>query len=64
MRLAKRRQQDLFGPLVAKTQLHPSVRAKLEPLLKSLLTEAACVQLRQTAVNPNEQEGADDQDHA
>ena len=64
MRVAKRSQQDLFGPLAAEAQLHPAVQAKLEPLLKSLLTEAACVQLRQTAVSPNEQEGTDDQDHA
>jgi hypothetical protein len=40
------------------------VRAKLEPLLRSLLTEAACVQPCQTAISANEQEGGDDQDHA
>ena len=49
---------------VARAQLHPAVRAKLEPLLRSLLTEAACVQPRQTAISANEQEGGDDQDHA
>jgi len=64
MRVAKRSQQDLFIPLVARAQLHPTVRAKLEPLLRSLLTEAACVQPRQTGVSANEQEGSDDQDHA
>jgi len=64
MRVAKRSQQDLFIPLVAGAQLHPTVRAKLEPLLRSLLTEAACVQPRETGVSVNEQEGSDDQDHA
>jgi hypothetical protein len=64
MRVAKRRQQDLFRPLVARAQLHPAVRAKLEPLLRSLLTEAAYVQPCQTPISANEQEGSDDQDHA
>jgi hypothetical protein len=64
MRVAKRSQQDLFRPLVARAQLHPAVRAKLEPLLRSLLIEAACVQPCQTAISANEQEGGDDQDHA
>ena len=64
MRVAKRSQQDLFRPLVSRAQLHPTVRAKLEPLLRSLLTEAASVQPCQTAISANEQEGGDDQDHA
>ena len=64
MRVAKRSQQDLFRPLVARAQLHPAVRAKLEPLLRSLLTEAAYVQPCQTLISANEQEGSDDQDHA
>jgi hypothetical protein len=64
MRVAKRSQQDLFSPLVARAQLHPAVRAKLEPLLRSLLTEAACVQPRKSGVSTNQQEGSDDQDHA
>jgi hypothetical protein len=64
MRVAKRSQQDLFRPLVARAQVHPTVRAKLEPLLRSLLTEAACVQPCQTAISVNEQEGGDEQDHA
>ena len=64
MRAVKRSQQDLFRPPVAGAQLHPAVRAKLEPLLRSLLTEAACVQPCQTAISANEQEGGDDQDHA
>ena len=64
MLVTKRSQQNLFAPLVARAQLHPAVRAQLEPLLRSLLTEAACVPPGKIAVSPNEQEGGDDQDHA
>lgn len=64
MRVAKRSQQDLFRPLAARAPLHPTVQAKLEPLLRSLLTEAACVQPCQTTISADEQEGGDDQDHA
>lgn len=64
MRVVKRAQKDLFGPVAATASLLPAVRMKLKPLLRSLLTEAAGVQPPQSAASRNEKEGGDDQDHA
>lgn len=64
MSVPKRMQADLFDPVVAKAPLQPAVRARLAPLLRSLLREAACGQPGNAAASPDEREGGDDQDHA
>jgi hypothetical protein len=65
MDVLKRAQRDLFAPEVASAALQPAIRAKLEPLLRSLLTEVTCRQPHAALIaSPNEREGGDDQDHA
>jgi hypothetical protein len=64
MSVMKRVQRDLFEPMVAKAPLQPAIQAKLEPLLRSLLTEAVYGHRSNAAASPDEREGGDDQDHA
>ena len=64
MRATRQPQRDLFEPVVGRAPLQPAVRAKLEPLLRSLLTEAGYGRLGNPAVSADETEGGDDQDHA
>jgi len=64
MRTTERGQRDLFAQGMATAELQPSVRSRLAPLLRSLLTEAAGVRRPKTGSNPSDREAGDDQDHA
>lgn len=67
MRSDRGQQRDLFKVSPPRPELRTDVRAKLEPLLRALLTEAAC-QAPTTAMKAlskaSEKENGDDQDHA
>jgi|GEM_PF-1690916 len=67
MRSDQGQQRDLFKGPPPRPELRTDVRAKLEPLLRALLTEAAR-QAPGTATkvvsNASEKEPGDDQDHA
>lgn len=56
-------QKDLFAQGMAPARLEPSLQAKLAPLLRSLLTEAAGVR-QKAGESPTDGEAGDDQDHA
>ena len=67
MRSDRGQQRDLFKGPPPRPELRTDVRAKLQPLLRALLTEAA----RQTpgtatkvVSNASEKDPGDDQDHA
>jgi hypothetical protein len=64
MSATRRVQGDLFEPVAGRAPLHPLVRAKLEPLLRSLLTEAVYRQPGTTAASLDKREDGDDQNHA
>lgn len=57
-------QRDLFAQQVVTAELEPSLRAKLAPLLRSLLAEAAGVRQSTAGESPSDEEAGDDQDHA
>jgi len=52
-------QKDLFAQETVTAELPPGLRSKLEPLLRSLLSEAAGVR-RPAAADPREREEGDD----
>jgi hypothetical protein len=56
-----RSQPDLFDERATRPHLTPELRARLTPLLQSLLTEAAG--LGQPAPHASAKEDGDDQDH-
>jgi hypothetical protein len=62
MDVTRRVQADLFAAV--KPPLHPAVRAKVGPLLRSLLAEVACGQPHQCAASTDQMEDGDDQNHA
>jgi hypothetical protein len=53
-------QKDLFAQETVTAELPPSLRSKLEPLLRSLLSEAAGVRRPDAAAEPCEREEGDD----
>jgi hypothetical protein len=64
MRSVRLGQKDLFARQMATAELEPSLRAKLAPLLRSLLAEAAGVRPSTAGESARDEEAGDDQDHA
>jgi len=58
-----RSQPDLFDERATRPHLTPELRARLTPLLQSLLTEAAGLGQPDTAPHASAKEDGDDQDH-
>jgi hypothetical protein len=63
MRTMERGQRDLFASGTAIAELQSSVRAKLVPLLRSLLAEAAGASRPGAELDTSGREDGDDQDH-
>jgi hypothetical protein len=57
-------QSDLFTQQIVAAELEPSVRAKLAPLLRSLLAEAAGIRQPKAGASASDGEAGNDQDHA
>jgi hypothetical protein len=64
MRRERHSQRDLFEERATVPHLRPELRAKLTPLLQTLLTEAADIGPQDTTTRSGAQEDGDDQDHA
>ena len=63
MRGERHSQRDLFEERATVPHLRPELRAKLIPLLQSLLTEATGLGRPDTAPRAHAKEDGDDQDH-
>ena len=64
MRTMERAQTDLFASGAAIAELPSGVRAKLAPLLRLLLAEAAGASTPGAELDTSGREGGNDQDHS